>query len=390
MQNKLEIMTTTGQDYTAYRNYTTNYQSWTITDKMDTKWPSPTVQSPSTISSQFLRPSILHQYIELSLLFIIMVIGILGNLLVLVVYYKNRHRKQSTANYFLCSLALSDLIVCIAVIPIHFYLEITSIYRVLKDTECQVSLFIWNQTLLCSSWILVGISIDRYFAIRYPLETKINAKKAKIMIIGIWAMSVLVASPSLEIFVGPRCTLMKTNEFPLFFITAMLHSLVAMWIPLVIIVAAYLQIFYLLSTRNKHSRRQLGCERLINDTRTKVAKRLFLVIIVYIICWLPRAVLEIHWSFTAVERISDSTSRALILYLIQYFLPYLNSLLNPVMYSMINKSFRKHCRRIVCCYYKCFCCRKARTAYALKKTSLLLRLNSSFKNTQFRKESTWL
>ncbi|XP_033096616.1 melatonin receptor type 1A-like [Anneissia japonica] len=386
-------MTTSACDCTD--NYATN-SVWITNDVMYTKWPNDTMETllkptgesfnevqlhPSSL--EFRRPSILNQYIEMSLLSAIMVIGILGNILVLVVYYKNRFKKQSTANYFLCSLVVSDLIVCISVIPLHLYLEVTSIYRFIKDIECQISLFIWNQTLLCSSWILVGISIDRYLAIRYPLETKIDAKKAKFMVVGIWVMSVIVASPSLMIFVGPRCTLMETTAFPLFFTTAILHSLVAMYIPLVIIIAAYLQIFYLLSKRKKHSKRQIGCQKLINNTRTIVAKRLFLVIIVYIICWLPRAVLKIHLSFTTGDR-TDSNSRDLILYLIEYFLPYLNSLLNPVLYFMINKSFRRQCRRIFCCYYRCVCCRAERTAYTLQKTSMLLRMNSSFKNTTFR------
>ncbi|XP_070578608.1 galanin receptor 2b-like isoform X2 [Ptychodera flava] len=132
-------------------------------------------------SSHFRRPGFVNQYIEMALLSLIMLLGMLGNILVFVVCLKRGNDQNSTANYFLCSLAASDLLVCTVVIPLHIHLEAVYVYRSVTDTECQLSIFFWNQSMYCTSWLLVGISVDRYYAIAYPLRPKFTKKKARVL-----------------------------------------------------------------------------------------------------------------------------------------------------------------------------------------------------------------
>ena len=313
-------------------------------------------------SNDLLRPDSLKVYLNITFMSIFMIIGTLGNLTVLSVYVKHRKRKQSTANYFLLNLAITDFVVCAVVIPLHVYIESSTRYRLMTGPECKSILYLWHQAMLCSSWILVGIAIDRYYCLSHPLDRSKHAKRAKGMLIAIWIMSFLTAIKTIFLYEVPGCQIKGNHDYRARIIMAWMDALLTLFIPIIIITVAYIQIFCILGNRNIHTP---GADNdVVNRTRYIVAKRLLLVIIVFIACWLPRGIIDIYLGFD--PSILEKDRLAMTVYVCRYILPYVNSVLNPFLYSLINPKFRRECIVVICC---CFTrCAPPKYKYYVKYT----------------------
>ena len=296
-------------------------------------------------NNDLLRPDSIHVYLNIAFMSIFMIVGTLGNLVVLSVYTKHRRRKQSTANYFLCSLAMTDFLVCTVVIPMHVHIESVTRYRPMTGAECKSILFLWHQTMLCSSWILVGISIDRYYCLCKPLDMATHARRAKVMLVIIWIFSFLTAIKTLFMYQVPECRIREGHRYKARIIMSFMDASITLIIPIAIISVAYLRIFCILANRTLHAPGS-GAD-LVNRTRYIVAKRLLLVIIAFILCWLPRAIIDIYIGFD--PSILRDDRLALTVYVCRYIFPYLNSVMNPFLYSLVNAKFRKECWVVICC-----------------------------------------
>lgn len=324
----------------------------------------------------FPLPNTFQSFLDLTFLVIFVLIGSLGNMLIIAVYLRNLRRKQSTANHFLCSLAMTDLMVCMALIPAHIYLEVVMMDRQINRLECKITMVFWLQTLLCSSWILVGISVDRYYSLCKPFDMGIQMKLVKRILFCIWLFSVVVAVPAVAYYDGPGCSYVPHQGSKLRIILVLWNSTLTLFLPLTIIIGAYLQIFCILSKRKKIAKYQSGRGQLVHHTRYVVAKRLLLVICVYALCWLPRTILELFFALSkqTFSRLSFGV------YICTWIIPYMNSVLNPILYSMINPSFRNQCWEIL----TCDCSRKV--AYTAE--SWIQRANSSLRHSDSQKQSS--
>ncbi|KHJ99012.1 7 transmembrane receptor [Oesophagostomum dentatum] len=94
---------------------------------------------------------------------------VVGNTMVVVAVFSYRPLKK-VQNYFLVSLAASDLAVALFVMPLHVVKFLADGRWLLGITICQ--LFTTADILLCTSSILnlCAIAIDRYCAIHDPIN----------------------------------------------------------------------------------------------------------------------------------------------------------------------------------------------------------------------------
>ncbi|XP_045182210.2 cholecystokinin receptor type A-like [Mercenaria mercenaria] len=105
------------------------------------------------------------------LLVIIMVIGIVGNTLVLIIY--KRKFTRSSARSYILSLAIADLSVCLVGIPYHV-LDLTLILTYTHINLCKVLSFFIGACTLSSVFILLVVGLDRYFKVCRPLKRQIR------------------------------------------------------------------------------------------------------------------------------------------------------------------------------------------------------------------------
>ena len=164
--------------------------TWTINS---TEMPNVTFEAV-TIPREFVfNADSLVSVITYTVLFIV---AAAGNLTVFVILFKHRHRK-SRVNLFIMHLCIADLIVTFVMLPMEIGWHVTVSWKA-GDVGCRLLMFLRTFGFYLSSFILIAISLDRYFAVRHPLSLTDASKRGKIMLTLAWVCSAVASSPQVS------------------------------------------------------------------------------------------------------------------------------------------------------------------------------------------------
>ncbi|XP_045515021.1 5-hydroxytryptamine receptor 2A-like [Pieris brassicae] len=175
-----------------------------------------------------------------------------GNVLVCLAIYLER-RLQNVTNYFLMSLAITDLLVAVLVMPVGI-LTLVRGYFPLPAVYCLV--WVCLDVLLCTASImhLCTISVDRYLSLRYPMRFGRNKtrKRVTIKIMFVWILSTAMSLPlSLmyskneeSVLIGGSCQIPD----PLY---KAIGSVISFYIPLGVMLLTYALTVQLLARQRK-------------------------------------------------------------------------------------------------------------------------------------------
>uniref|UniRef100_A0A4W5L8A8 Dopamine receptor D2 like n=1 Tax=Hucho hucho TaxID=62062 RepID=A0A4W5L8A8_9TELE len=123
---------------------------------------------------------------------------VFGNVLVCVAVSRER-ALQTTTNYLIVSLAVSDLLLATLVMPWGVYLEVVGEWR-FSLIHCDILLTL--DVMMCTASILnlCAISIDRYTAVAMPMlyNTRYSSRRrVALMIAVVWFLSFAISCPLL-------------------------------------------------------------------------------------------------------------------------------------------------------------------------------------------------
>ncbi|KAM8954242.1 5-hydroxytryptamine receptor 2B [Pelodytes ibericus] len=186
----------------------------------------------------------------LTLMVIVPTIG--GNILVILAISLEK-KLQNATNYFLMSLACADLLVGIFVMPIALLTILFSQEWPLPQWLCAIWLFLDVLFSTSSIMHLCAISLDRYIAIKKPIQASQFNTRAKtlIKIAVVWLISAGIAVPipiqgllnPNTIFSINKTCLVRTEHFKYFIIYG---SMAAFFVPFGIMVVIYFLTIHLL------------------------------------------------------------------------------------------------------------------------------------------------
>ena len=255
----------------------------------------------------FLTSDIIY-LVFLSLLFLLIIIG---NVLVCVLFFKFRNLRTTT-NYFIVSLAASDIFVGLIPMPLWAYLKI------MKEAPLNITpaIFVMLDVVTCCSSIgnLTAISIDRFFGVTKPFHhrTYMTENKALMAIVFVYMISIVFAS----------VRTMLSIEYYTYFITG-----AGILFPILVIIVAYISIFVTVKKRNVNN-----SDNVIKEW--KLAKTIFVVIALFVICWAPFLSINLYYVITFKE-ISEYLMNG------AKWLQYFNSCVNPFVYAVFHEEFNK-------------------------------------------------
>ncbi|XP_035213761.1 probable G-protein coupled receptor No9 [Stegodyphus dumicola] len=169
-----------------------------------TTFPSSVVQDiPSfsiTTCPSWFRQEIVDNAKNISIIVILGFINavvIVGNLLVVMAVFASA-KLRTVTNFLIVSLAISDLLVGLAVLPYSITLEVLELW-IFGELWCQMWLAV--DVWLCTASILnlCAISIDRYLAITRPVHyrTIMSNLRVKLLIAVVWVLSFIICFPPL-------------------------------------------------------------------------------------------------------------------------------------------------------------------------------------------------
>ncbi|CAF1327879.1 unnamed protein product [Rotaria sp. Silwood1] len=194
---------------------------------------------------------------------------IVGNALVVISVYREKSLHTVT-NYFVVSLAISDITVAAVVMPFAIYLEFNRVWE-LSDRLCDF--WVASDCMACTASILnlVAIAVDRYIAVTKPLKyaRHKSPRRVAIMIVIVWLTSFCIALPIVggvnksDVIDYPRvpeqCAFFN-NKFLIF------SSLGSFFIPCIIIFAIYYRIFVVIMRQARKNRKQFRPKTIIESS----------------------------------------------------------------------------------------------------------------------------
>lgn len=295
------------------------------------------------------------------------------------------------ANYLICSLAVTDFLVALLVMPISI-LYIAMETWSLGQVVCEVWLSMDMTCCTCSILHLCVIALDRYWAITKAIEyaRKRSARRAALMVAIVWVISIFISIPPLfwrqrPSGINHRQCIIEHDHLGY----TIYATLGAFYIPMIIILILYYRIYNAAKTlyqkrgSSRHlSGRSVGSQNSVDHCRVshtfcvsdlsnsdptlatenpnattrvpsfetdmdgqdeknqictsrerKAARILGLILGAFIICWLPFFLKELLVGlqvFQPSQLMSDLLT----------WLGYINSLINPLLYTSFNDDFK--------------------------------------------------
>lgn len=310
---------------------------------------------------------------QASFVIFILILDVCGNCLVIGAILRYR-RLRTITNYFIISLAISDLLIAALSMPFRIHHTLNRLVWNLGIKICEFWVFV---DLLCSCASISNlslISIDRFLALTFPLSYRgIMTKTRGIAAIAfVWVYSCVIASLSFtkwsenaRISATKQC-LKSDKYYYIFAITA------GFFLPLTILVINYSLVFRVAfiqakkvqfikltamefaESRENHSQTAVDSRpsvvsvgRMERKKRRsilrelKATKTLAIVIGTFIVCWLPFFIIMLTTQFypTSLASLHPSAQK-FVAAAFAYVLPLLNSAVNPIIYSSFNSDFR--------------------------------------------------
>ncbi|XP_075886369.1 D(1) dopamine receptor-like [Nelusetta ayraudi] len=314
---------------------------------------------------------------------------LLGNLTVCAAVFRYRHLRAKVTNVFIASLALSDLLVALLVMPWKAVAEVVGFWPFGGFCETWLACDIMCST--ASILNLCVISLDRYWAISSPFryERSMNRRLACVMVGATWTVSAVISFVPVQLrwhrseadraHVAWRCDSSLSRTY------AISSSVISFYIPVAIMIVTYTRIYRIAQTQIRviasleraaeraqssrsdrdsshfcstcaemgadsqpHSRQSAFCPqrelRISIRKETKVLKTLSVIMGVFVCCWLPFFVLNCALPFCPGPEepevrpgpycVSEKTFDVFV------WIGWINSSLNPVIYAF-NADFRE-------------------------------------------------
>uniref|UniRef100_I3KH18 G-protein coupled receptors family 1 profile domain-containing protein n=1 Tax=Oreochromis niloticus TaxID=8128 RepID=I3KH18_ORENI len=280
-----------------------------------------------------------------SVLFCISLITVALNLLVIisVSHFRQLH---TPSNILLLSLAVSDLLVGLLLMPLEILRSTTC--WVFGDVICSVYWFLSGNIICASIGNIVLISADRYVAICDPLHypTRMTVVRVKLNVSLCWFYYVFYISLYLkDILIKPgRYNSCYGECVPVINDIAGIIDLVLTFIvPVSVIIVLYMRVFVAAVSQARAMRSHVTAitfQRSLNQankSELKAARTLGVLVIVFLACYCP------FFCYTLVEEKVVSDSFVFFLIIAVYF----NSFLNPLIYAFFYPWFRNAVKLII-------------------------------------------
>ncbi|XP_031549541.1 neuropeptide FF receptor 2-like [Actinia tenebrosa] len=293
---------------------------------------------------------------------ILLVWSLLGNVLVIAIVILNKNLRTNF-NCLIVNMAVSDLFIPLLILPLKIVQETNGpdwlVDGPLGEALCKLVYFLTDISPLVSILSLVIITVNRFVSITYPMKIGVlRGKTSWVLLAFTWIAPMALLSPYFYTF-----RLLKKNGIthcislwtPAFddlaartiFITVVI--VVAFLVPLTAILILYSLMLYQLKKSSDKVIHMLNNRQLLfRQRRNKQIFYFCIAIIASFICFLGpffcfMFVLNFVWRWDFKGKVVKIRT---ILFVVQ-FLAHLNPAINPCIYFLFLKDYRKGLRRLL-------------------------------------------
>ena len=297
----------------------------------------------------------------------ILLVSFIGNIFLVLVIYKDKQLRKSI-NYFVFSMAMSDLFTTLTIIPIKI-VEIISgssswkvdSPQILGNILCKLCYFLPDVSFVVSIESLLLIAMDRFIAVVFPFSAKLVSSKVRLTsILCTWIIAVAVHTPyfyafRLVTFTNKRFC--KLSWAPAFdhdetnkrYITATFITFIL--VPIFLLALAYGSIAFTLKKEFKKRKQQLSCHHRHRGQQFRKVVRLSVAIMMaFIFCMIPQLVFMFtrvflwNWEVPPICVFRNGNAIPFT----ASFMMHSWSAINPCICFVFNKNYRNSLKHVLC------------------------------------------
>ncbi|KAL9966850.1 hypothetical protein ACROYT_G024980 [Oculina patagonica] len=284
-------------------------------------------------------------FLQLAVLFLTLVVGFLGNALVVGVVIFNRQMRTRT-NIFLTQLAVTGIGVCLFCIPFMIVAIIKQAW-VFGEPLCKFNGFVVPFWFASSIFTLTAISIHKYFSIVKPLRKIITQRRTLLIIILVWVSAFAcsigpilgwtrIVYKSSSCMCGPRYPRNALEISHTLFLLSVVYTF-----PIIAMIFLYWRIINAVKTHCQRIR-----DTAIIDDRGILAQKkiiitLLFVLAAFVACWTPFFMYGILTLVTDASQLSRHFLRS------AYICGFLYSVCNPIILGARNPRFRRGFKELI-------------------------------------------
>ncbi|XP_071498346.1 allatostatin-A receptor-like [Diadema antillarum] len=277
------------------------------------------------------------------------IVGIVGNLLVIVVLFQRRAKSRSM-DTLIGGLAVADFLTSVFIIPIP---RASFVPKTLQgEVYCRfvaTYILLWN-CITASSYLLMAISVERYLAVVFPFQFNryVTRHRVSIFIAVVWLLSFLsgvhafivygvseLTHNCVEIYLSRRARILIAYYW--FCLRLVIPCFTMIITQLLIARQLNKQAAFFNDAANTHAMdggKQTPSFHIV--ARNRVIKMMFIVILIYIICWSPNQIAYLGYNLGWVPLSFLNSPLQQVLTVLGFF----NSCANPVIYAARYPEFR--------------------------------------------------
>uniref|UniRef100_A0A672IG60 Relaxin-3 receptor 1 n=1 Tax=Salarias fasciatus TaxID=181472 RepID=A0A672IG60_SALFA len=280
-------------------------------------------------------------------------LGLVGNLLVLYLMKTKQAWKKSSINLFVTSLAVTDFqfVLTLPFWAVENALDFTWLFG---RAMCKIVAYVTAMNMYASVFFLTAMSVARYWSLSSALKGRRRRARccsARCITVFIWCAAVSAALPhavfttTATVSDEDLCLVKfpEANGTAQFWL-GLYHSqkvLLGFVLPLAVISVCYLLLLRFITARNSNTS---SAKR-----RAKVTKSVTIVVLSFFLCWLPNQALTawgILIKLNAVHFSYEYYTMQVYVFPVSVCLAHSNSCLNPVLYCLMRREFRKALKKL--------------------------------------------
>jgi len=285
--------------------------------------------------------------------FAVILTAFLGNTMLCLAFYKTRSLLRSPQNYYLISLAATDILNAVVCMPITLAVIIEGTWP-FGDIVCQFQGTMISVLATVSLLTLAMIAVNRYMKIvRSPsLYQKVLSKRNVLKSIAMsWIPTALLISSAFFIrkkvfsFHPGKCLCFGKIELKGVGIHSLISYLIFVSLSFPPIVFSYYKVlrkirahFVQVRTASLHDENSAAFAE-----EVKVTSMLFTTILAFFICWTPSIVIDFY------EGIGGYYTLSRQVYMLNIFTYTSSSAVNPIIYGLMKREFRDAYKKVLCC-----------------------------------------
>lgn len=269
-------------------------------------------------------------------------VGLLGNFFVMYLIRIKRATGLTAFDIFVFCLALSDFQFAFT-LPFWAVDAIMDFSWLFGHPMCKIVLTMTVLSVYYNVFLLTAMAATRYWLVASALSLKctVSTAVAKWISFALWLLALVATIPTIifastKEVLGDQLCLLKFPEKKWLAIYHIQRITIAFVIPLVVISTSYIMLLNFLRQHRVNANNQ--------HRQSKITNSIQMVIIVFFVCWFPNhagVLWGILMKFEVVQWSDAYYYFHTYVYPITVCLAHSNSCLNPVIYCLMRKEFRK-------------------------------------------------